>query len=182
MEMDLELKALSWMETSPFNYFFLLSLMKSFSNNHVNPSTSYCEQTSCAIACYLDLFTDFISLSMSTFILIYVRRWECTIFQLPPDEVFVSGEMQCMANFTQHVIWSAAWSQSNYVTTAWRFANTDTIYKILAHNCELSVFTWNAVEMFCWCKVNWLTLSEAKMCFVIKFIGNLAFMGTAWWN
>lgn len=29
-----------------------------------------------------------------------------------------------------------------------RFANADTIYKLLAQNCKLSVFVWSAVKVF----------------------------------
>lgn len=46
----------------------------------------------------------------------------------------------------EHVMWSAAWSQSNYVTTA-SFSTTQTQFKkiLAAHNCKLSIFMWNAV-------------------------------------
>lgn len=91
----------------------------------------------------LDLFTNSF-LSMSTFILIYVRRWECTTFKASPawSCVCTSHGIACiMLNFTAHGMWSAAWNQSNYVTTATLCKRRHILWIISAHR-----FSWEILR------------------------------------
>lgn len=60
-------------------------------------------------------FCPFFRSSLSTFILIYVERWECTKF-LAPRRACIGCENACLHWNLTHVMWSAAWSQSNYIS------------------------------------------------------------------
>lgn len=74
------------------------------------------KSSTCPIRICLQInFCPFSRSSLSTFILIYAERWECTKF-LAPRRACIGCENACLHWNLTHVMWSAAWSQSNYIS------------------------------------------------------------------